>query len=71
MRVTVTLPTWVVERLETEVKHGHYPSIEDAVLDGARLMAGLGPRARELLRDGWEADQLVRGEDGRDSGDWL
>ncbi len=71
MKVAVTLPPWVVERLETEVKQGHYASMEDAVLAGARLLAGLGPRARELLAEGAGADELVRTDSRKDSGDWL
>jgi Arc/MetJ-type ribon-helix-helix transcriptional regulator len=71
MRITVTLPPWVVERLETEVKQGHYASMEDAVLAGARLLAGLGPRARELLADGAGADEFVRAGPPKDGGDWL
>jgi Arc/MetJ-type ribon-helix-helix transcriptional regulator len=70
-KVTVTLPPWVADRLETEVKQGRYASVEDAVLAGARLVAGLGPRARELLREGAGADELVRADDGRDGGDWM
>jgi Arc/MetJ-type ribon-helix-helix transcriptional regulator len=71
LRVTVTLPPWVVERLEAEVAQHRYPSIEEAVLAGARLVAGLGPRATELLREGRGADGLVRGSDGREGGEWL
>ena len=70
-RVTVTLPPWVVERLEEEVSKGRYRSLEDAVLAGAKLVAGLGPRARELLREGAGADEFVRADDGRDGGEWL
>jgi Arc/MetJ-type ribon-helix-helix transcriptional regulator len=69
-RVTVTLPPWVVERLETEVGQGRYASVEEAVLAGARLVAGLGPRARELLREGAGADGFVRADGGRDGGEW-
>lgn len=71
MRVTVTLPPWVAEKLEVEVRHGRYPSVEEAVLAGARLVAGLGPRAKELLREGAGADDLVRADEGRDGGDWM
>ncbi len=71
MNVTVTLPPWVVAKLETEVKQGRYGSMEDAVLAGARLLAGLGPRARELLAEGAGADEFVRADTGRDGGDWL
>jgi Arc/MetJ-type ribon-helix-helix transcriptional regulator len=70
-RVTVDLPPWVAERLAAEVKQGRYPSVEEAVLAGAKLVAGLGPRARELLREGAGADEFVRADDGRDQGDWL
>jgi hypothetical protein len=70
-RVTVTLPAWVVERLEVEVRKGRFTSIEDAVMVGAKLVAGLGPRARELLREGAGADEFVRSGDSGDKGDWL
>jgi Arc/MetJ-type ribon-helix-helix transcriptional regulator len=70
-RITITLEPWLVERLEAEVKRGAYASLEDAVLAGARLVAGLGPRARELLAEGATADEFVRKEGGRDGGDWL
>ncbi|UCC93296.1 MAG: hypothetical protein JSW25_01080 [Thermoplasmata archaeon] len=70
-RVTVDLPPWVAERLGAEVKKGRYPSVEAAVLTGAKLVAGLGPRAQELLKEGAVADDFVRADDGRDSGDWL
>ena len=71
MKVTVTLPPWVVEKLEAEVKQRRYASMEDAVLAGARLLAGLGPRARELLAEGADADEFVRADTGKDGGDWL
>lgn len=70
-RVTVTLPPWVEERLVEEVKRGGYASLEDAVLAGAKLVAGLGSRARELLREGAAADELVRTDEDRDHGDWF
>jgi Arc/MetJ-type ribon-helix-helix transcriptional regulator len=70
-RVTVTLPPGVAAKLEAEVKKGRFASIEDAVLAGARLVAGLGPRAKELLREGAGADEFIRADDGEDSGDWL
>lgn len=70
-RVTITLPSWVRERLEAEVKQGRYASLEDAVLAGARLVAGLGPRARELLAEGAQADGLVRGSGRGDEGGWY
>ena len=70
-KVTVTLPPEVAARLEEEVRRGRYHSVEDAVLTGARLLVGLGPRARELLREGADADAFVRADDGRDHGDWL
>ena len=70
-RVTVDLPPWIVEKLEAEVKQGRYGSIEDAVLAGARLLAGLGPRARELLAEGAGADEFVRADTGKNGGDWL
>jgi Arc/MetJ-type ribon-helix-helix transcriptional regulator len=70
-RVTVTLPPSVAERLAAEVKQGRYPSMEEAVLAGAKLVAGLGPRAKELLREGAGADEFVRADQGKDQGDWL
>ncbi len=70
-RVTVDLPPWVVEKLEAEVKQGRYGSMEDAVLAGARLLAGLGPRAQELLAEGATADGFVRAGSPKDGGDWL
>jgi len=70
-RYTVDLPPDLAQGLEAEVQRGRYPSVEDALVVGARLVAGLGPRARELLGEGRGADQVVR--DGRtdDGGDWL
>ncbi len=53
------------------MRQGRYASLEDAVLAGARLVAGLGPRARELLAEGAGADGLVRGADSRDEGEWY
>ena len=70
-RVTVTLPPWVAERLEAEVAQRRFPSVEEAVLAGARLVAGLGPRAIELLKEGRGADGLVRGGDAGEGGEWL
>ena len=70
-RVTVTLQPWVAQRLAAEVKEGRYPSVEDAVLAGAQLVAGLGPRAKELLSEGAGADGVVKAHDGGDRGDWL
>jgi Arc/MetJ-type ribon-helix-helix transcriptional regulator len=70
-RVTVDLPPWVVEKLEAEVKQGRYSSMEDAVLAGARLVAGLGPRARVLLSEGASADEFVSTTSKDDGGDWL
>jgi len=70
-RVTVTLPPGLAGKLEAEVKKGRFASMEDAILAGARLVAGLGPRARELLREGAGADGFIRTDDGRDQGDWL
>jgi Arc/MetJ-type ribon-helix-helix transcriptional regulator len=70
-RVTVTLPSSVATKLETEVKKGRFTSLEDAVLAGARLVAGLGPRAKVLLREGAGADEFITADDGRDTGDWL
>jgi Arc/MetJ-type ribon-helix-helix transcriptional regulator len=70
-RVTVTLPPGVATKLKAEVEKGRFASMEDAVLAGARLVAGLGPRAMELLREGAGADGLVGAHDGRDQGDWL
>ena len=62
---------WTVygESLEAEVVARRYASIEDAVLAGARLVAGLGPRAHQLLAEGVDADQFV-GRDG-DEGQWF
>ena len=68
--VAITLPPWLVEKLEAEVKRGRFASVEDAVLAGAKLVAGLGPRAKELLREGADADQFVGPGDKRDGGEW-
>jgi hypothetical protein len=70
-KVTVTLPPWVLERLEAEVAQRRYPSVEKAVMAGARLVAGLGPRALELLKEGRGADGFVRGSEDREGGEWL
>ena len=70
-RVTVRLPPEVAAKLEAEVEKGRFASMEDAVLAGARLVADLGPRARELLRKGTGTDGFIRADDGRDQGDWL
>ena len=70
-RIAVTLPPWLVEKLEAEVKRGRYASLEDAVLAGAKLVAGLGPRAKELLKDGAATDKFVRTGDRGDGGEWL
>ena len=70
-RVAVTLPPWLVEKLEAEVKRGRYASLEDALLAGAKLVAGLGPRAKELLKEGGDADKFVRTGDQGDGGEWL
>jgi len=70
-RFTVDLPPDVAQRLETEVRQGRYPSVEEAIVVGARLVAGIGPRVRELLREGQAADQLVRNAPPGDGGDWL
>ena len=70
-KVTVMLPPWVAEKLEAEVKARRFPSSEEAVLAGAKLVAGLGPRARELLAEGAGADQFVRAGDDGDQGEWL
>ena len=70
-RVTVMLPPEVAAKLRAEVKKGRFVSVEDAVLAGARLVAGLGPRAKELLREGAGADEFVRADEGKDQGDWL
>jgi Arc/MetJ-type ribon-helix-helix transcriptional regulator len=70
-RVTVTLPPGVAKALEAEVSRGRYASLEEAVLTGAKLVAGLGPRARELLSEGAGADEFVRARDDKDQGDWL
>jgi Arc/MetJ-type ribon-helix-helix transcriptional regulator len=70
-RVAVTLPPWLAEKLEAEVKRGRFASLEDAVLAGAKLVAGLGPRAKELLKDGADADQFVGPGDQGDGGEWL
>ncbi len=71
MMVTVTLPLWVVEKLEAEIKQGRYTSMEDAVLAGARLLVGLGQRAQELMAEGASADEFIRTTSKRDGGDWL
>ena len=71
LRVTVTLPPWVAGRLEAEVAAGRFGSMEEAVLAGAKLVAGLGPRARDLLTEGEGADQFVRATDEGDKGGWL
>ncbi len=70
-RVTVDLPPGTAARLEEAVRKGMYPSVEEAVLTGARLVAGMGPRARELLREGNGADDFVRADEGKDRGDWY
>lgn len=69
--VTVTLPPWTASRLENAVRKGLYANLEEAVLTGARLVAGLGPRAQELLAEGAVADGLVRAEDPGEKGQWL
>jgi hypothetical protein len=56
---------------EDAVQRGLYSSIEDAVLTGARLVAGLGPRAKELLAEGGAADEFVRAEDSGNKGQWI
>ena len=66
-RVVVYLPPEVTSKLVEEVAKVRYASIEDAVLTGARLVAGLGPRALELLAESRGVDQLVRpAHDGAD-----
>ncbi len=70
-RVTVNLPPGTATKLEEAVKKGLYPSVEEAVLTGARLVAGLGPRARELLKEGSGADDFIRVEEDKDRGDWY
>jgi hypothetical protein len=70
-RVVVALPSWLVAKLEAEVERGRFASLEDALLAGAKLVAGLGNRAKELLAEGAGADQYVRPDDGRDGGEWL
>lgn len=57
--------------LEGHVKAGLFPTVEDAILVGARLVAGLGPRALELLGEGAGADALVGpSREGRE-GKWM
>ena len=70
VRVTITLPGWLASALETEVSKGRYGSMEEAVLAGARLVAGLGPRARELLAEGARADELIPAKESGDEGIW-
>ena len=69
--VTVTLPPRTASRLEDAVRRGLYPSLEDAVVTGAKLVAGLGPRVQELLAEGAVADEFVRPEGPGDKGQWL
>jgi Arc/MetJ-type ribon-helix-helix transcriptional regulator len=70
MRVAVTLPDWLASALDAEVKKGRYGSIEEAVLTGARLVAGLGPRATQLLAEGAKADGLIPARHEGDEGRW-
>lgn len=65
------LPGPVARALEEQVKAGRFPTVEEAVLAGARLVAGLGPRALELLEEGAGADGFVgASRDGRE-GKWM
>jgi Arc/MetJ-type ribon-helix-helix transcriptional regulator len=69
--VQVDLPGPTARALEEQVKAGRFASLEDAVLAGARLVAGLGPRALELLEEGAGADGLVGpSREGRE-GKWM
>ena len=70
VRVTISLPVWLASALEAEVNKGRYGSMEEAVLAGARLVAGLGPRAIELLAEGAAADELVPTRESGDEGMW-
>lgn len=70
-RVTVELPGWALEALQGHVREGLFGSVEEAVLAGARLVAGLGPRALALLEEGTDADSLVPPRDGDAEGRWL
>ena len=69
-KVFVDLPPEVASKLAEEVARGRYASMEEAVLVGARLVAGLGPRALELLAEGRGADQLVRPTRDAPDGRW-
>ena len=70
-RVQLELPGPVARALEEQVKAGRFPTVEEAVLAGARLVAGLGPRALELLEEGAGADGFVgASRDGRE-GKWM
>lgn len=70
-RVRLELPGPVAGALEEQVRAGRFPTVEEAVLAGARLVAGLGPRALELLEEGAGADGLVgASRDGRE-GKWM
>ncbi len=70
IRITITLPGWLASALDAEVRKGRYGSIEEAVLTGARLVAGLGPRATQLLAEGAAADRLVPARPEGGEGRW-
>jgi hypothetical protein len=67
----VELSGTIARALEEQVRHGAFPSVEEAVLAGARLVAGLGPRALELLKEGADADALVQPTREEREGRWL
>lgn len=69
-RVTVVLPPHLHTALEAEVRNGRFGSVEEAVLAGVRLVAGLGPRAIELLKEGASVDDLVHPQRGPDA-EWM
>lgn len=71
VRVTVELPGWAAEAIRGHVREGLFRSVEEAVLAGARLVAGLGPRALSLLEEGAGADSLVPPLDDEAEGRWL
>ncbi len=72
VKVTVALPAWAAEALARQVREGLFPSVEDAVVAGARIVAGLGPRALALLEEGTGADAVVGPADGEGrDGRWF
>jgi Arc/MetJ-type ribon-helix-helix transcriptional regulator len=71
VRVSIELPAGVAEALQGHIRAGLFRSVEEAVLAGARLVAGLGPRALRLLEEGADADALVAPRDGDVEGRWM